>query len=360
MFGRRHVKTRRDLVRAEFGESMDLFRQAAAHAAGGLGATVGPRNVRTRRRTRPGRRADSSKPAAGRVGERGVPAAGTRRSRRSRRWPRRRGRARRRAMKLDAKRQAQERQERQGDEGDGAAHDDRERDRASHTGLYALLATGAAVGAAGALVARRRTRAKWAEYEPASLRSDASSFMDAGATSKSFGDRTSGDRHGRRPRAARSRKAATWTKDSRSRRSTRSGSKIHEATDDSRRTTCRTWTAPTRSTRAPATWPTRPRRSTTRRRTSGGTRDEHERRRSARRRPDRRRGRRPDPVCQERPHVAVPSAGARPIGGSPRPRHGRLEPAGLAELPVQHDRRQQADDDHQPGSRTSSAAPACT
>ena len=35
--------TRQDLARAEFVESMDHFRQAATHAAGGLGASVGPK-----------------------------------------------------------------------------------------------------------------------------------------------------------------------------------------------------------------------------------------------------------------------------------------------------------------------------
>lgn len=60
-----------------------------------------------------------------------------------------------------------------------------------HGTLYALLATGMAVGAAGALMARRRMRAQWAEYEPSSLNSDASSFQGAGATSKSFGESSS-------------------------------------------------------------------------------------------------------------------------------------------------------------------------
>src|SRR5215467_4908533 len=40
---RRSVKTRQELVRIEFGESRDHFRQAAHHAAGGIGASVGPR-----------------------------------------------------------------------------------------------------------------------------------------------------------------------------------------------------------------------------------------------------------------------------------------------------------------------------
>ena len=43
VFGRGQSTTRQDLARAEFVESMDHFRQAATHAAGGLGATVGPR-----------------------------------------------------------------------------------------------------------------------------------------------------------------------------------------------------------------------------------------------------------------------------------------------------------------------------
>ncbi|GAB3795381.1 hypothetical protein [Micromonospora zhanjiangensis] len=40
-FGRR--RTHRDLVKAELGESLEHFVQAATHAAGGVGATVGPR-----------------------------------------------------------------------------------------------------------------------------------------------------------------------------------------------------------------------------------------------------------------------------------------------------------------------------
>jgi hypothetical protein len=97
-------------------------------------------------------------------------------------------------------------------------------EQTGHSGLYALLATGVAVGAAGALVARRRTRAKWAEYEPSSIRSDASSFMDAGATSaKSYGGTEGGT-------DSSVTKAATWTKD---RAKTTVGTikhKIHEAT----------------------------------------------------------------------------------------------------------------------------------
>jgi hypothetical protein len=54
----------------------------------------------------------------------------------------------------------------------------------SHMGrnVMALMACGAAVGAAGALMARRRNRTKWAEYEPSSLEPDASSMLDPNVT----------------------------------------------------------------------------------------------------------------------------------------------------------------------------------
>ncbi|MDG4762814.1 hypothetical protein O7632_01585 [Solwaraspora sp. WMMD406] len=41
-------KTRRALVRAELGEGLDHFRRAATHAAGGVGASVGPRVLAAR------------------------------------------------------------------------------------------------------------------------------------------------------------------------------------------------------------------------------------------------------------------------------------------------------------------------
>src|SRR5215813_3579901 len=43
VFGRGRAKTRGELVRAEFGESLEHLRMAAHHAAGGVGASVGPR-----------------------------------------------------------------------------------------------------------------------------------------------------------------------------------------------------------------------------------------------------------------------------------------------------------------------------
>lgn len=49
-------------------------------------------------------------------------------------------------------------------------------------GVMALIACGAAVGAAGALVARRRNRAKWADYEPSRLESEATSMLHPSST----------------------------------------------------------------------------------------------------------------------------------------------------------------------------------
>ena len=43
MFGIGRRKTHRQLAKAELGESLDHFRRAATHAAGGVGATLGPR-----------------------------------------------------------------------------------------------------------------------------------------------------------------------------------------------------------------------------------------------------------------------------------------------------------------------------
>jgi hypothetical protein len=234
------VKTRSDLVRAEFGECLDHLRQAAGHAAGGVGATVGPRVSRTRAK---GQSASAS--AKGYVG----PAYGKLSGAASQSWESmlsayaplaesaRQGSAR--AMKLDAKKNGKS-------NGKNKSEKDKrsrisftanvEREKQSHTGLYVLLATGAAVGAAGALAARRRTRAKWAEYEPSSLHSDASSFRGAGATSsKSYPDKLSSAAHevtddddGGKTIS----KAATWTKEHTKNTVDSLRQKIHEATAD--------------------------------------------------------------------------------------------------------------------------------
>jgi len=84
--------------------------------------------------------------------------------------------------------------------------------------LIGLLAAGAAIGATGALVARRRNRTRWADYEPGSVKSDAAQLID---TTKQKLD-TDTDY----PDVAH--KVATWAKD----HVDQLRHKIHEATAD--------------------------------------------------------------------------------------------------------------------------------
>jgi hypothetical protein len=210
VFGRRHVKSRRDLVRAELAASRELLRQAAMHAAGGLGAGFGP-SIGTARSTDWGSTWGSARDQARvramsareQARNRAMSARGMMRpdtdrmsgalsEAATRRWDAtiasfaplaeaaRAGSEK--AARLEAKRN--KRNKRNGVKKRFMVTAQAEEHDNNHTALYALLATGAAIGAAGALVARRRTRAKWAEYEPSSLSEDASSFLGAGATSK--------------------------------------------------------------------------------------------------------------------------------------------------------------------------------
>ncbi|MFB9234518.1 hypothetical protein ACFFWC_03035 [Plantactinospora siamensis] len=54
MFGIGRRTRHRDLVKSELGESLDHFVQAASHAADGVGSTVGPRVTAARTRVAPG------------------------------------------------------------------------------------------------------------------------------------------------------------------------------------------------------------------------------------------------------------------------------------------------------------------
>ncbi|HEY1488016.1 MAG TPA: hypothetical protein VGF84_18055 [Micromonosporaceae bacterium] len=217
---------------------MDLFRQAAAHAAGGLGATVGPHLGSAKSTAK-----DKTASARGMVG----PTADRVTSAASHSWDStlaafaplaeaaRQGSDH--GTKLRAKDLSQKNKNNKSIKDTKRAKDQAswmaftsaksEPEPTSHTGLYLLLATGAAVGAAGALVARRRTRTHWNEYEPASIQSDASSFADAGATSKSMpgadGDADAGGTVS---------KAANWTKGHAKSAADGLRHKIHEATAD--------------------------------------------------------------------------------------------------------------------------------
>jgi hypothetical protein len=204
VFGRGQSTTRQDLARAEFVESMDHFRQAATHAAGGLGATVGPKVGMGMDMAR-----DKMGSARGYVGSaRGYVGPGTARVTQaaSRGWDTtiafvmpladaaRAGSVRAamlpegaakltpavksqilkaQALRTHALRtqmmrtQAMKKQ---------AATDSSNGHMA--TAMVSIVAAGAALGATGALVARRRNRSKWAEYEPAALQDDAQAFVD--------------------------------------------------------------------------------------------------------------------------------------------------------------------------------------
>lgn len=167
--GRRDAKTRQELVQAEFGQSRDHFRQATQHAASGMGAALGPRLsdakvkiVSVRERVGPGTSKVSNMASQGWTSTVAVlsPIADAARD----------GHAK--SVKLPATK---------GGKSNGEG-------RRTPVGLLSLVAAGAAIGAAGALVARRRNRARWAEYQPDELQGDAASMgmtgEQHGATAK--------------------------------------------------------------------------------------------------------------------------------------------------------------------------------
>jgi len=212
VFGRGQTATRQDLARAEFVESMDHIRQAATHAAGGLGATVGPKVGLGMDIAR-----DKVGSARGVVGTaRAYVVPGTAKMTRaaSRGWDTtiafvmpladaaRAGSTRAATLpdgirlppvKMQAiKAQAMRAQAMR-------THAMKKKAPPSPSGghpataVVSIVAAGAALGATGALVARRRNRSKWAEYEPAALQDDAQAFVDPtrsaspGAASKMAG-----------------------------------------------------------------------------------------------------------------------------------------------------------------------------
>jgi hypothetical protein len=193
VFGRGQSATRQDLASAEFVESMDHFRQAATHAAGGLGATVGPKVGLGMDIAR-----DKMGSARGYVGTARaymVPGTAKMTQAASRGWDTtiafvmpladaaRVGSIRAatlpdgiklpsgvkvQAMKAQAiKAQAMRKKT---PPSSSSGH--------TATAMVSIVAAGAALGATGALVARRRNRSKWAEYEPAALQDDAQAFVD--------------------------------------------------------------------------------------------------------------------------------------------------------------------------------------
>lgn len=163
-----HRKTRSELMRAELGESWDHFLAAAGHAANGVGQSVGPRATMLKGAAARSWEGTASALAPLAVAYREGAADATAA-----------------ALKLRKKSQPSKK---------GKPVSNR------RTGmLIGLLAAGLALGAAGALVVRRRRKQEWSEYEPAgamdSMSAEARSMMDktskAGSTMDKLAHRTS-------------------------------------------------------------------------------------------------------------------------------------------------------------------------
>lgn len=179
MFGRGRAKTRGELVRAEFGESLEHLRKAVHHAAGGVGASVGPRYGSARNRY--GSARDSAKNKVNSA--RGFVSPGTTRmtNAASHGWDSTIAAL---APLMEAARQGSERAAklppaagRRNMLRRGKVKVKVETEN-GHTGaVVGLIAAGAAIGATTALVARRRNRAKWAEYEPSAIADDADAML---------------------------------------------------------------------------------------------------------------------------------------------------------------------------------------
>lgn len=155
MFGIVRRKSRSQLVRQELGQSVEHFKQAATHAAQGTSATVGPKIGAARDRVQPA--AERVKDAASTGWDSAVatltPLAaaagdGVRKADR---------RTRKAALKKQKKLQKST-----------AKAVDRARGRGGRrrSKLTGLLLAGAAVGAAGVYLARKRNTQQWDEYDP--------------------------------------------------------------------------------------------------------------------------------------------------------------------------------------------------
>jgi hypothetical protein len=154
LLGRR--KAHRELVRAELGEGLGHFRQAASHAADGVSAKMGPRVTAARGYAGPAARkgwestmvtvAPVAMAALGGARQAGAFAA----------------------RKATGAKAAPK-----------SAKEMRKKKSARRPRLLTLLAAGTAVGAAAAYALRRRNQPRWDEYDPGqaldAVRSDATS-----------------------------------------------------------------------------------------------------------------------------------------------------------------------------------------
>jgi hypothetical protein len=147
-------KTHSEMMRTELGESWDHFLAAASHAANGVGKSVGPRATAVKGAATRSWESTAAALAPLAVAYREGAADAT-------------------AAALKLRKKAEE-----GKKGKSVSN--------RRTGmLIGLLAAGVAVGAAGALVVRRRRRQQWSEYDPTgaldSMSSDARSTVEKAA-----------------------------------------------------------------------------------------------------------------------------------------------------------------------------------
>jgi hypothetical protein len=148
-------KTRGEMMRAELGESWDHFLAAATHAANGVGQTVGPRATRLRGAASTGWASTAAALAPLAVAYREGAADAT-------------------VAALRMKNKVEK-----GKKGKSVSN--------KRSGmLFGLLAAGVTLGAAGALVVRRRRRQQWSEY-------DSTGALDSmAAEARSMADKTAG------------------------------------------------------------------------------------------------------------------------------------------------------------------------
>lgn len=173
MFGIGRSKTRSQLVRAELEEGLDHLRQAATHAAGGVGATVGPRVHAARDVVTPAASRARNAAAGGiavitplaMAAAEGARQAGKQTGRTSRRITRKNAKALGRAVGREERGMSRKRK------------------------LAGLLMIGVAAGAAGGMIMRRRRQREedqWTTHESSTARSatDAARHMTESAKDK--------------------------------------------------------------------------------------------------------------------------------------------------------------------------------
>jgi gas vesicle protein len=172
VFRRRQLKSHGELLREELGESLDHLRMAAAHAADGAAGALAPRVVAAREAVKPGLRKASGYARAGADSLFTTAREGSRQARRRAT----RGKASKKETGMAGKRWPMV--------------------------IGGLLATGAVIGAASALMRRRRSGRAWDEYSSTRTTADKSMIdsartaMDAGVhkaspTAESAKERTS-------------------------------------------------------------------------------------------------------------------------------------------------------------------------